>query len=314
MQHHDRSAAERELALAARDPAYAALARDTLRATTRDGAVVASTLAYAEVDTNPGLVPDTPPAGSLAGPPATDADGLIGGSLTVRPAHWLSLRDVVSYRAMATVQSLDFFAENAQLAGELVRGRVHAAVSYDFDFDMLGGSPFLIANVATLSLRREGATAAIAASYALHRRDYLADAQAGFVGWVHVGELGATLHATPWLDVDGYALVWRELTADPTFSDVTVGARFAARARLSPRVRVVGDTTAWYATYDVAEPDGSQRMDGHVEGELRLEVDLADTITATLGAGATYNDSTVDDFDYTRLLARLGLAVVLGAP
>jgi hypothetical protein len=311
---HDRRTAERELALAARDPVYAALARDTLRATRRDGAIAATALVVGEVDTNPQLVPDTPPQGAVVGPPATDEDVLAGGSVTVRPAPWLTLRDLASYRAQRTQTDLDFFSETAEVAGELQHDRLRGTLTYDLDYDALAGASYLIANRLAVAGRREGATLALVAEYAIRQRDYLEDAQAGFTGWVHSGELGTTWHASPALDVDAAVVAWRELTADPTFTDTAIGVRVAARLRASRRVRLSADATAWYASYDTAEPGGALRRDHHVEGELRAEADVTDLVTATAGVAAAWNDSTVEDFVYTRLVARLGVAVALGAP
>ena len=74
LERHDTSAAIHELELASADPRYGALAVPLLRLAHRDGALAVALLIEPELDTNPQLVPDTPPTGATVGAPSTDED------------------------------------------------------------------------------------------------------------------------------------------------------------------------------------------------------------------------------------------------
>lgn len=311
---HDGRTAEAEYAAAARDPAYVELAADMRRLARRDGPLAVSVLASTEIDTNPQLIPDTPPQGEAGAPPATDGDEVIGASVVARPASWLALRELASFRRYLSQTDRDFFAETAEAEGELVAGPWHATAGYGFDYDALAGTSYLLANRVALAVRHDDGALAVAGSYALRRRDFLETGESGFTGWVHAGELAATLHASRQLDLEAAVVGWRELTEDPAFTDSAGGGRVAARARVASGMRASAGVTAWYATYDGAEPDGSLRRDTHVEGELQLEIDLGDLWTAIVGATAAWNGSTIADFDYTRVIAHAGVAFALGAP
>jgi hypothetical protein len=311
---HDRGGALAELALARRDPAYEPAARALARVARRDGTIAALVLVAPEYDTNPALLPDTPPPGATSGSPRPDFDLLVAGRVTVRPRPWLYLRDVFAWRAQAVENALTFLSNTAQLGVELRRARWRLAAAYDFGYDALDGDPYLFAHRGAIEARREAAGSALVASASLRRRDYRQSAQAGFTGWVATVDAGAIIHATPRFDIDARAVFAREETADPTFSDVAIGADVAARARIGARTRIVARALGWYARYDAAEPDGTERRDGHGEASADVEIDLADHLLATCGGAAIGNTSTVPDFVYAKYVARCGLAAVWGGP
>lgn len=314
LRRHDRTWAVRELELAARDPAYTEAATAMLRLARRDGPLAGVVLAEPELDTNPQLVPDTPPAGATTGPPHTDEDLLLVGMLTARPARWLAFREVLAWRNQRQLQELDFLGETAQAAGALDGRADHLSIRYDLDYDVLDGTSYLLAHRGTAAFRHDLGAVTVGASYALRHREYVQPAQAGFTGWVHAADLGATLQLTPQLDVDVSALGWRELTADPAFSDVAGGVQATVRARVSSRVRIAASGSVWHAIYDGAEPDGALRRDTHAEGTIDVEIDLGDHVIAVAGASITGNQSTIEDFRYWKLVARAGFALAFGGP
>ena len=314
LQEHDGAVAAAELELARRDPAYADLAAPVLRLAHRDGIVAARLLLAGEVDTNPQLLPDTPPAGATTGAPQPDLDALAVASVTVRPAPWLFLRDTLAYRDQVREDALDFLGENAQAGLELAHGPAHVELRYDLDYDLLAGSPYLVASRGTLAYRHELGVIALVASYALRRRDYRQASVDAFTGFVHDGEAGMIVHATPALDLDARVLAVRELTSDATFANWAAGGRLAARARLAPGFRLAASATGWYATYDAAQPDGLVRHDLHGEAAADAELDLGDYTLATCGGAAIGNTSDIEDFRYWKLVFRCGLAVAFGAP
>jgi hypothetical protein len=281
-----------------------------MRLARRDGVVAIDVTTSSEIDTNPELLPDTPVAGTMA--PVTDEDVVVGGAVTARPLRWLVVRDVASYRVQRTQRQLDFITETAQIAGELVRGRMRASLAYDFDADALAGSAYLIGHHVSASVRRDDDTLALFAGYGIRRRDYQQEAQTPFTGWLHDGELGVTYHASTTLDVDARLVGWREDTFDPVFSNFTGGIQIAGRMRATNRLRIAAVASAWRANYDESEPDGSVRHDDHAEGGAEMSYDLGDYVTATAAASAAWNGSTIDDFRYTRFIARLGLAFAIG--
>ncbi|MGE5186871.1 MAG: hypothetical protein ACM31C_32695 [Acidobacteriota bacterium] len=303
-----------ELELARRDPAYEDAARAVLPLARRDGPLSAVLLAEPELDTNPALLPDTPPMGATTGPRQTDEDLLLAGTVTARPTRWLFVRDVLTWREQRQLDMLDFLGENAQAGVELDGGGNHVAIRYDFDYDLLAKSPYLIANRGLAQVRRDVGGAALVASYGLRRRVYQQDAQAGFTGWVHAADAGAILHVSPRFDLDARATLTRELTEDRSFADVAIGAAATARARLASGVRLVAAAAGWYASYDAAEPDGELRRDGHGELGADVEYDLGDHVLGTCGAIAIGNTSTIDDFNYWKLVVRCGLALAIGGP
>ena len=97
LRHHEGGQAERELEIAARDPAYAPASATMLRIARRSGRLEALLFAGGEVDTNPQLVPDTPPTGATA-TPITDENGQLALTVVARPQEWLALRNAIVWR------------------------------------------------------------------------------------------------------------------------------------------------------------------------------------------------------------------------
>jgi hypothetical protein len=313
LRRHEGGEAERELEIAARDPAYAAASATMLRIARRSGRLEALLFAGGEVDTNPQLVPDTPPTGAT-GTPTTDENAQLALTAVARPWSWLALRDAVVWRKQRTLHDFDFFGENAQVAIEDDRGPDHVAIRYDFDYDLLGGASYLVAHRGTLAYRRELGAWEAGATYSLRARDFRRATEASFDGGVHTGELAVTLHASTSIDIDGKLLGWRETTEDPLFSDWTGGAQIGVRARPRDRVRLSASAASWYSFYDGLDPNGDRRRDIHGEGNGELEVDLADHVLALAAVSAAVNESSIDDFDYRKLVVRVGLAFAIGGP
>ncbi|HEY6035911.1 MAG TPA: hypothetical protein VIV58_16665, partial [Kofleriaceae bacterium] len=314
LRHHDGEAAVTDFEAARGDPAYSELADSMLRLARRDGAIAGMLLVQNELDSNPALLPDTPPVGATTGPRQADDDLLLLGTVTARPWRWLWLRDVLSWRKQVTLTSLDFFGETAQIGVELGDGKDRVAIRYDFDDDLLAGNGYLVASRGTVAVRHELDAVTLGAGYALRRRDYLQTAEAPFTGWVHELEASATFHVTPRFDLEARGFAWRELATDPVFANDAAGARLAAHALLGGRTRFAAAASAYYAGYAAAEPDGVLRDDLHGEASADVEVDLGDHVFAIAGASALGNRSTVEDFRYWKLVARCGIAIALGGP
>jgi hypothetical protein len=314
LQQHDGAAAVRHLALARRDPGYADAAATMSRLAHRDGPLAVTLLAQPELDTNPQLVPDTPPSGATVGPPRPDQSLLLASTFAARPWTWFVVRNALAWRKQRQLSALDFLGENAQAAIELDRRADHLAIRYDLDYDVLDGAPYLIANRGTMVYRRDVGAFAIEVGYALRRRAYQRASEAGFTGWVHRGDLGASVHVTPRFDLELRAVARRELTSDVTFSLRELGGQLAVRARPYDRLRATIATAGWSATYDGAEPDGARRRDVHVDGSLDLEVDLGDHLLAVGGGSLTWNGSTIEDFRYGKVVVRAGLVFAFGVP
>jgi hypothetical protein len=310
---HQGGTAVRELELARRDPAYDAAARAVLPLAHRDGVFAVVLLAEPEVDTNPQLLPDTPPMGATTGPRKTDEDLLLAGTITARPARTVFIRDAVTWRGQRTLSGLDFFAESAQLGAE-IGGADRLSLRGDFDYDLLDGKPYLIAGGLHAQARRELEGIAFVASYTVRRRDYQQVAESDFTGWTHAGDVGAIFHVTPRFDLDTRVAFGRELTDEAPFTNASIGFTATARARVGVGVRVAAFASGWYASYDGAEPDGELRRDGHGEAGGDVEIDLGDHVLATCGTNVVGNASTIDDFRYWKLVVRCGLAVAIGGP
>jgi tetratricopeptide (TPR) repeat protein len=313
LEHHDTRTAIRELELAGADPDYRALAAALLRLAHRDGAIAAALLIEPELDTNPQLVPDTPPSGAVTGAPATDEDLLVVATVTGRPAPWLSVRNAVTWRNRRQGSALDFLADDLEVAAELTAGAHRVAIRYDLDDDVLGGANYLVANRAILAYRRDGAVAPVV-SYALRRRDFQRATEQPFTGWVHTADAGAAVQLGAGIELDTRATLRRELTADPSFTNLAVGVRVALRTRSTARVRLIASAAGGYASYDAAQPDGLLRRDVPLEASADLEVDLGDHVVAVTGASVARNASSIEDFRYNQLIARCGLVVAWGGP
>ena len=314
LRRHQGGGAVAELEAARHDPAYATLASSMLRLAHRDGAFSAIVVAENEVDTNPQLLPDTPPSGATSGSRQADDNLLLLATVAARPWRWLSVRDVVSWRKQVTLTSLDFLAETAQLGLELGEGNDHLAIRYDLDDDLLYGRGYLIASRGTVAIHHDLAAVTLGASYALRRRDYQQVAEAPFNGWVHAADASALVHLAPRIDVEARVFGWRELAADPVFANLTGGLQLATHALLGGRTRLAATATAWSSRYDAAEPDGTLREDVHGEASMDVEVDLGDHVFAVGGASVLGNRSTVEDFRYSKLVVRCGIAIAFGGP
>jgi hypothetical protein len=309
---HDAPTAIRELELAGRDPEYRELAASLLRLARRDGALSAALLVEPEADTNPQLLPGTPPLGALTGPPVTDVDLLTVATVTARPWRWLALRNVLTWRKQRQLSALDFLGEDAQVAAELTGERDRVALQYDLDYDLLGGARYLVAHRAGAALRHEWPSVAVVASYAVRRRDYARDSELAFTGWVHAADAGAVVSLGRGLQLDARLTGRRELTVDGEFANLSGGVRLAVRTRSTESARLIASIATGYARYDLAQPDGLFRRDVPAEVTADVEVDLGDHVTAIAGASATRNASTIEDFRYAKLVVRAGLVVALG--
>ena len=313
LRRHDGGEAEAQLRIAERDPEYAAASRTLLRLARRTGRVEALVFLGGEVDTNPQLLPDTPPTGAVA-TPSTDANGQLAATTVARPWHWLALRNALVWRKQASLSELDFVGDNASIGIEDDRGPDHVVIRYDLDYDVLGGERYLVSHRATLGYRRDLDGWDLGASYAFRARDFQRATEQTFDGDVHTAEVASTVHVAPSLDVDGKLFGWRELTRDPLFTDWTFGAQLGVRARPRDRVRLGASVGSWYGTYDGPDPNGDERRDSHADANAELELDLADHIIALAAFTATVNRSTIVDFDYWKLVARVGLALAIGGP
>jgi hypothetical protein len=311
---HAGGSAVLDLELAAADPQYAESARILLPLARRDGPVSAIVLVAPEIDTNPQLLPDTPPSGSMLSAPRTDEDLLMAATVTAHPTRWLYVRDAFAWREQRVQDEVDLLTETATAGVELGTGATRWGGHYDFDYALLSNAEYLFAHRGTVNVQHELGPAALVGEYALRRRDFQQVAQAAFTGWVQTGDGGAIVHLSPRFDLDARGMVTREHTEDPTFSNYAVGATVAARMRPMPGMRLAAQLAGWYAIYDGAEPDGSLRRDGHAEASVDVEYDLSDHSLATCGAGVIGNDSTIDDFDYAKLVVRCGLAFAIGGP
>lgn len=311
LERHDTGTAIRAFERARSDPDYAALAAALIRLARRDGAIAAVLLIEPEVDSNPQLVPDTPPSGEMLGTPAADVDLLAVATVTARPAPWLSVRNALTWRDQRELSALDFVADDLEVAAELATGRHHVALRSGADFDLLDGSPYLVATRAAVAYRHDGDVVSPVASYTLRRREFLRDAERPFTGWVHSADAGVAVSLGS-LALDARAVIRRELTADLTFTDLFAGGRLVLSTRPTAPVRFTATASAGYAHYDGAEADGSLRRDVVLEASADLEADLGDHVIAVAGVGATHNQSTLDDFNYSQVIARLGLMIAWG--
>jgi hypothetical protein len=312
LERHDTGVAIRELVLARSDPAYRELARSLLRLAHRDGTLAVALIVEPELDTNPQLLPDTPPAGAVTGAPQVDEDLLVAATLTARPWHWLAIRDVLAWRNQRQLSALDFIGENAQVAAELARGRDRVTLRYDLDYDLIDGARYLVANRAGVAVRHETSRVAIVASYAVRRRDFARATELPFSGWVHALAGGAVVHLGRGLELDARLVGGRELTTDRSFANVSGGGQLALRTRSTSPIRLAVSASGGYARYDSAQPDGQLRRDVPLEATADLEIDLGDHVVAVAGASVARNASSIEDFRYAKLVARCGLVLAFG--
>ena len=312
LERHDAGVAIRELTLARSDPEYRELASSLLRLAHRDGTLAIALVVEPELDSNPQLLPDTPPSGAVTGAPQIDEDLLTAATLTVRPWPWLAIRDALAWRNQRQLSALDFVGENAQVAAELASSRDRVTLRYDLDYDLLDGSRYLFANRAGLAYRHDASRIAIVASYAVRRRDFARSTELAFSGWVHAIDAGAVVHLGRGLELDARLAGGRELTTDRSYANVSGGVHLALRTRSTSPIRLAVTASGGYARYDLAEPDGQLRRDVPVEAGADLEIDLGDHVIAVAGASVARNTSSIEDFRYAKLVARCGLVLAFG--
>jgi hypothetical protein len=313
LDRHDGRSAIRELELACSDPTYRALAAAPLRLAHRDGALALTLVVAPELDTNPQLLPDTPPSGAATGAPQLDADLLTAAAVTMRPWPWLAVRNSLVWRNQRKLSALDFVGEDIQVAAEAVEGPDRVALRYDVDGDLLDGARYLLANRAGLAVRHDARGVALVADYALRRRDYAAAEQQPFTGWVHAAEVGAVIHLGHRVDLDARLTGGREVTTEATFANSSGGIALAMRTRTTSPIRLAAGATASYQRYDAAQPDGLLRRDVKVEASVDLELDLGDHVIGFADANAARNTSTIEDFRYAKLSVRCGVELAFGA-
>jgi hypothetical protein len=313
LERHDTGAAIRELDIARGDPDYRDLAAALLRLAHRDGAIALALLIEPEIDTNPQLLPDTPPLGAATGAPSTDEDLLAVAAITARPTPWLAVRNTLTWRNQLQLSVLDFAGDDLEVAAELTDGRHRVAIRYDLDYDQLAGARYLIANRAAIAYRHDGGSLSAVASYALRRRDFARDSEQPFTGWVHTGDAGAVAQLGG-IELDARATLRRELTGEASFANLAAGLRLALRTRATAQVRLIAAAAASYARYDAAQPDGLLRRDIAIEASADLEIDLGDHVVAVTGASVAHNASSIEDFRYDQLVARCGLVIAWGLP
>jgi hypothetical protein len=309
---HDASTAIRELEIAQNDPEYRELATSLLRLAHRDGTLAFALLVEPELDTNPQLLPDTPPPGATTGAPAVDEDLLTAATITARPWSWLAIRNALAWRNQRRLSALDFVGENLQVAAELTGRHDRVALRYDLDYDLLDGVRYLFAHRAGAAIRHEWPEVALVGSYSLRRRDFARDTELAFDGWVHAADAGAVVRMGFGIELDARLYAGRELTAESTFANLSGGVRLALRTRSTAPIRLTAGASGGYARYDLAQPDGLLRRDVPVQASADLEIDLGDHVIAVAGTSVAYNASSIEDFRYAKLVVRLGLVLAMG--
>ena len=312
LDHHEARTAEAELAAAGADPAYRDIIRGLQRLAARDGRIVAVVTAQPGVDSNPELLPDTPPQGATTGSPKPDADLLASGALALRPVRWLVVRDTVLSRTQRREVDLDLFANTAQVALELDHGSDHVTAGYDLDDQLIGGDPYLVAHGGQAGYRRDLGRVTLGIRGTVRHRAYQRVDQAPFTGYVSTAELALKLRIDDTFDLELGAKGGRESTRDPVFSAFGAGGQATLHARLGRRCRLAGSAIGWYARYDGRDAEGGRRQDGRGDLEVDGEVDVSDHVIGVASAGVTRNLSTVEDVRYTKLFARLGIAIAFG--
>ena len=312
LDRHDAGTARRELRLAHDDPAYRELARSLLRLAHRDGTLAVALVVEPELDTNPQLLPDTPPVGALTGAPQVDEDLLMAATITARPWPWLAVRNVLAWRSQRRLSALDFIGENAQVMAELASSRDRVTLRYDLDYDLLDGARYLVANRAGVAYRHDETGVAIVARYAARRRDFARATELAFTGWVHALDAGAVVQLGRGLELDARLTGGRELTADPSYANVSGGVVLALRTRPTSPIRLAVTASTGYARYDSSEPDGQLRRDVPLTAGADLEIDLGDHVIAVASANAARNTSSIEDFRYAKLVVRCGLVLAFG--
>jgi len=177
---------------------------------------------------------------------------------------------------------------------------------------VLESSSYLIANRGTASYRHDFARLALGGRYTGRHRDFRRVEEAPFTGWMHEGELELTLHARPDLDIELQALGSREMTEEALYANLAGGGRLGVRVGPFRRFRGAGSFAAWGARYDAPYPDGRARHDTRAEGTIELELDLADHVMAIASTTVARNTSTIEDFRYWKIVARVGIAFAFG--
>ena len=311
----DPGRAGRELDRAAVDPGFAGPAAAMRRLLVRDGRLSVSLLLEPEYDSNVDLLPDTPPVFSTVGGGRGDADTLLLGTIGVRPARGLFLKDTVFWREQLQLSRLDFFGESLQIgwAGAIHRQRL--GLRYDFDYDLLDGASYLLAHRFTLGYAVQLASGReVGGSYSFRRRDYETAETGPFTGEVHAASFGLVLAPRTALTLGLAALGQREITRDSAFTNSAAGGQVQLRWRPRADLGVIALAQGLYSRYDELDPEGARREDVRLEGTLDLELDLGDHLALLAGGSLVRNLSSIEDFRYQKVVARAGLAVYWGRP
>lgn len=292
---------------AAEAPALARVARDLGRLVRADARFVVSLLAEAGWDSNATLVP--------ASEPAAEDDGFGGLSAAVlwRPRGPTGpyVRGAGGFTQQVSVDGLDFVAVDGAAGWQHVRRAFSLAGEYDYGTRRLGGAPYLDAH-RLLASAVFGSRTSLSTLYSARFERY-AGAYRDYSGTVHRAEvtLGLPVGRTArlFLGYDGA----RDLARASDLSYLEHGPRAELRVAVGSRVRLSLRAGAAFRGYDEAgEGVGAVREDMVLEAGALSEVDLRAGFTARLSVRGVRARSSLDAFEYDKLVPALGVLWVAG--
>jgi tetratricopeptide (TPR) repeat protein len=296
---------------AADDPEYRSFARPPRRLAARNRRLALMLLVQSEYDSNVKLLPTTPPPVSSLGPPVADLSlmGVAAAAIRLLPA--LALHNTLLARRQVELREHDLVIENPSLALQSYRGRHQGGVRLEIDWQWLHGLLYQQAQQGALEYRYLSTGGyGLRTGYVLRRRTF-DQVRADFDGYVHTAALeGGRGWRGGVSALSGFYGV-HEQTARRELAHSGLGAQlaFAWQGRfvqLGASARVLG------ARYQAPDALGVRRRDVRGEGNLDLEFSLHDQLALTAGGDAALNFSSVQDFDYRKLVVRVGLAGYLG--
>jgi tetratricopeptide (TPR) repeat protein len=310
LQEGDGGEAARLLDAAATNPGFAPVASDLARLARRSGKLVFSLLAESGWDSNAQLAPGGTPI-------STSSDGSLAGTATglYRPLGESGpyLRATGLYRGQARFGDLDFGGVSGAAGWQLGHAERGLLAEYDYDYRLLGGSPFLSAHRLLVGGWVPAGPLTLGASYLARFESYPADLYAPFSGTLQRAEatLALRLGRSGRIAL-GYHLARDGVDQSPlSWTEHGPGAEL--RVALARRVRLTVTAAVSLRDYDALDPAlGLTRSDRYVDAAALLEWDVGDRFTLRFSADGRKAFSNAAAFDYTRVAPTLGLAYVFG--
>lgn len=285
------------------DPALSTAAYEALRRANEDARLLVTGALQVEADSNPYIVPDR--IGRFADEAGAATLGLVfrplGASGPYARAHGL-------YRNQLATDVFDTFALGAGAGWQLLGPTHRLFAEGGVDRMTLGNSPYLLAWRGELGAGWSASQYSLLGSYQFRSEEVSLAGLEGYSGVTHAAVLWGQRAAGNAVWSLGYS-VYRSDTVDPVLEHVEHGPRVQLRLRAWDRGRLRFEGAWLWRPYDHFDPLlGTRRDDTLLDLVGSLEISVNQAMELRFDVRMQRSQSTVDSFDYTRVLGGVALS------